>query len=400
MQYYLGIDIGKYVHEAILCDENGKPLEGSLRFKATYEGYQQLVAYVERTAGVHQFEAIHAGMEATGSYWLSLYQQLRKLRIRVSVLNPLQVKAYRNEGIRGAKNDRIDALLIVKVLKFGDYKESDLPKEDILALRQLTRLRSDLVSMTSSLKLKVIAIFDQVFPEYKTLFYDMFATTSSALLQEAVLPEEIAAISTKKLTILLDRASRGRQGEKEAKHIKKVAKQSIGVTLALDAFAMSLKILLTQISHLEEQIQKLDVEIMQRVTIQQTTLTTIPGIGITTAGTIIAEVGSFERFAKDKDGAEKLVALAGIDPKIKQSGILKGRTKMSKRGSPYLRQAVRQAAFVAACGLRKDPMFAAIYDKQVKLGKHFEVALSHVENKMLHVIYSLLKSKKEYIPNI
>src|SRR5258708_8563118 len=145
MKYYLGIDIGKYVHEAILCDENGSPVGDSLRFKATYEGYQQLFAYVEKSAGVNQFAAVHAGMEATGSYWLSLYEQLHKLGMLVTVLNPLQVKAYRNEGIRGAKNDRIDALLIVKALKFGDYKESDLPKEDILALRQLTRLRTDLV---------------------------------------------------------------------------------------------------------------------------------------------------------------------------------------------------------------------------------------------------------------
>lgn len=400
MKYYLGIDIGKYVHETILCSKEGKPLTKSLRFKATYEGYQELVTYLEKIVERNGLKDIHAGMEATGSYWLSLYQQLRKLGIQVTVLNPLQVKAYRNEGIRGAKNDRIDALLIVKVLKFGDYKESDLPKEDILALRQLTRLRSDLVRMTSSLKLKVIAIFDQVFPEYKTLFYDMFATTSQALLKEAVLPEEVVALSTAKLTTLLDKASRGRQGEKEAKHIKKVAQQSIGITIALDAFSLSVKILLTQITHLEEQIQKLDEEIMQRVVLQRTTLTTIPGIGITTAGTVLAEVGNFERFVQDKDGAEKLVALAGLDPKVKQSGTINGKTKMSKRGSSYLRQAIRQAAFVAACGLRKDPMFAAIYDKQIKLGKHFEVALSHVENKMLHVIYSLLKSKKAYIPKI
>src|SRR5579859_5960207 len=127
---------------------------------------------------------------------------------------------------------------------------------------------------------------------------------------------------------------------------------------------------------------------------------TIPGIGIRTAGTVLAEVGNFERFAQDKDGAEKLVALAGHDPKVKQSGTINEKTKMSKRGSSYLRQAIRQAAFVAACGLRKDSMFAAIYDKQIKLGKHFEVALSHVENKMLHVIYSLLKSKKTYIAKI
>jgi transposase len=254
--------------------------------------------------------------------------------------------------------------------------------------------------MTSELKLKTISTFDQVFPEYKNLFYDMFGTCSKALLTQAIAPNEIASIPTKKLALLLEKASHGRQGTKEARHIKTVAEQTIGVTIALDAFSLSIKILLTQIQHLEEEVEKLDTEIIKKLHTQEVTLTSIPGIGETTAATIIAEVGNFERFKEDKDGAEKLVALAGIDPKVKQSGRYKGKTKMSKRGSPYLRRAIRNASFVAACGPRKDPMFARIYEKKVAEGKPFEVALSHVENKMLHVIYSLLKSKKEYLPNL
>ncbi len=150
MKYYVGIDIGKYIHQAILCDEEAKPIAQSLRFHATYEGYQLFVTYLKKIVDQKDFGNVHVGMEATGSYWLALYGNLKKLGLRVIVLNPLQVKAYRNEGIRGAKNDRIDAQLIVKVLRFGDYKISDIPKEDILALRQLTRLRSDLVSMTKT----------------------------------------------------------------------------------------------------------------------------------------------------------------------------------------------------------------------------------------------------------
>ena len=75
----------------------------------------------------------------------------------------------------------------------------------------------------------------------------------------------MVAISTEKLTKLLDQESRGRQGEKVAKQNKEVVEQSFGVTIAL-----SLKILLAQITHLEEQIQKLDQEIGQRVTFRQT----------------------------------------------------------------------------------------------------------------------------------
>jgi len=400
MTYYLGIDIGKYHHQAILCTQEGKPLGDSLKFQTTAEGFTGLFFYLKKHVGNGDSGTIHAGLEATGAYWLTIYERLLKEGIKVSVLNPLQVKAYRNEGIRGTKNDRIDALLIVKVLRFAEYKESDIPKEDLFALRQLTRLRSDLVGIGTKVKLKIISIFDQVFPEYKDLFSDMFGTSSQALLQQAVVPDTIAIIPTKKLTRLLKQASRGRLGATEAKKIKEVAQNSIGITMGIDAFSLSLKILLAQVNHIEKQITRLDKEIAQRVKPRKETLTSIPGIGLTQEAVILAEIGNFERFRNDKDGAEKLVAIAGIDPKIKQSGKYIGKAKMSKRGSSYLRKTIRQVAFVAAVGNGKDPMFAKLYEKKISEGKPFEIALSHVENKMLHVIYSLLKSKKKYKPKI
>lgn len=401
MKYYLGIDIGKYHHQAILCSEDAKPIGVPLKFASNVQGLAKLLSYLKKYLPQGEdVSSVHSGFEATGQYWLTLYEQLIKQKIKVSVLNPMQVKAYRNEGIRGAKTDKIDALLIVKVLRFGDYKESDIPTTDLFALRQLTRLRSDLSGMTAKVKLKVISIYDQVFPEYISLFSDMFGTSSKVLLQEAVLPEEIAVIPTEKLALLLKKASRGRYGEKQAKDVKKLALETIGIHLGLDAFSLSLEILLSQVTHLEKQIAKLDIEIAKRVKDRGETLTTIPGISITQEAAILAEIGNFERFRNDKDGAEKLVAIAGIDPKVKQSGKYKGKSKMSKRGSSYLRKIIRQAAFVAAVGKGKDPMFSRIYEKKKSEGKPFEVALSHVENKMLHVIYSLLKSKKKYIPNI
>lgn len=399
MAYYLGIDVGKYFHQAILCNQEGKPLAPQLKFAVTKDGYQQLQSYLTDRVPVEEIQIVQAGFEATGPYWLSLYEFLTKLGTTVVVLNPLQVKAYRNESIRGAKTDKIDARLIIKVLRVGDYRPSAIPSEELFALRQLTRLRSDLVLMTTKIKVKIITIFDQVFPEYRQFFSDMFGTTSKALLEEAVVPERIAVLSTQKLTTLLKKASRGHYGEKQAQHIRAVAKDSIGVTIGLDAFALSIQVLLAQVRHLEQQVQRLDKEIIKRTEKQQTTLTSIPGIGRIQEATILAEIGNFDRFKGDKDGAEKLVALAGIDPKVRESGTLRGKARMSKRGSPYLRTAVRQVAFVAACGTNVDPMFSRIYQKKKAEGKHFEVALSHVENKLLHVIYSLLKSKKNYTPH-
>ncbi len=68
-------------------------------------------------------------------------------------------------------------------------------------------------------------------------------------------------------------------------------------------------------------------------------------------------------------------------------------THMSKRGSKYLRTAAFQAAEVAAV-VAKDPMFNSVYEKQRSRGKKHLVAVSHLANKMLHVVFSVLKNRK------
>ena len=70
---------------------------------------------------------------------------------------------------------------------------------------------------------------------------------------------------------------------------------------------------------------------------------------------------------------------------------------MSKRGSRYLRTAVMEAAQVAVFR-RHDPLFEGVYKRQRDRGKHHLVALSHVANKMLHVVFSVLKNNRAYTP--
>ncbi len=75
--------------------------------------------------------------------------------------------------IRKTKNDRIDAEVVARVLKMGEYQETSVLDDDTLSLRQLCRYRLSQTQTTSDLKRKVIALLDQVFPEYDTLFLDV-----------------------------------------------------------------------------------------------------------------------------------------------------------------------------------------------------------------------------------
>ena len=121
-------------------------------------------------------------------------------------------------------------------------------------------------------------------------------------------------------------------------------------------------------------------------------ITTIPGIGETLGAIILSEIGDINRF----DAPNKLVAFAGLDVKIVQSGEFTGtRQKISKRGSPYLRRAIWLAASRAAfC----DPILSEYYQSLRARGKHHLTAIGAVSRKMCNTIYTILKENRPWQP--
>ncbi len=87
------------------------------------------------------------------------------------------------------------------------------------------------------------------------------------------------------------------------------------------------------------------------------------------------------------------MAVAGIYPKPADSGQRAGSRRMSKRGSPYLRQAFYQAAF-AAWG--HDALLGDLYRKKLAEGKPHRVALNAVANKLCHIVYACLRDRRPY----
>lgn len=119
-------------------------------------------------------------------------------------------------------------------------------------------------------------------------------------------------------------------------------------------------------------------------------LMTIPGIGVVTALTLMAEVGDIHRFRSPK----ALVAYAGLDPKVRQSGLsLKRNTRLTKRGSPYLRHCMYLAATVAE---RHDAQFQAVFAKKRAEGKRYKEATIVVARKLLNCAYAVWKSNAAY----
>ena len=386
--FYVGIDIAKYKHEATIIDSHGKALFDSISFSNTKEGCDKLLSLFEKAGA--DLDALVIGMEATGHYWLSVYAFLAELGYDVKVINPIQSEAFRKMYIRQTKNDSKDSFIIAQVMRFGQYSSTALSEENMVALRQLSRYRLALVDSCGDCKRRVIALLDQVFPEYDRLFSDTFGVTSKEILLKYPTPEDMLTLSTRKLTSLLSKSSRGHFGEEKAKQLKSVAANSFGVSFAKDAFSFQIKQLMEQIVFLENQIKALEKEISVLLHQANTAITTIPGIGDVLGAIILSEIGDINRF----DTPSKLVAFAGLDVKVSQSGEFVGtKNKISKRGSPYLRRAIWLAATRAAfC----DPILSEYYQSLKSRGKHHLTAVGGVARKLCNIIFIILKENRPY----
>jgi len=154
----------------------------------------------------------------------------------------------------------------------------------------------------------------------------------------------------------------------------------------LGKFAELKDILETQMKNCQQEArQTLDPQTMSL-------LQTLPGIGPTLATAFITELNPLERFAYPK----MLVAYAGLDPKVKQSGVsLKRNTHLTKRGSPILRRAAYLAASIAQ---RCDPELKTYYEKKRNEGKRYREATIANARHILSRVYAVWKRGTPYIP--
>ena len=334
--YIVGIDIGKNHHEASIVSPKGKQIGRSLRFATTHKGADSLMSFIFKNIGN---SPCVFGMEATGHYWYPIYSFLKAKGYTIYVINPIQSDSLRKMYIRQTKNDSIDSFLIAEVIRFGQ-----------------------------------------------------FGTTSMGILEKYLTPENIENAPIDELFEIIKDKSHNRLTRAKAISIKEAAADTFGIKIAQDAFSFQLKQLIDRMNFLDKQIEALDCQILEYYEKFDCYLHTIPGIGMIAAATILAEIGDINRFKS----SSALVAFAGIDPTVRQSGEFSStHNHMSKRGSPYLRHAIFLAA--TARSFHNSPL-NAYYKKKRDQGKHHLTATGAVARKLTSVIYAVLRDSKPYEP--
>ncbi len=150
--------------------------------------------------------------------------------------------------------------------------------------------------------------------------------------------------------------------------IYSLAKDSISEQTGIYSF--ELKNMIKSIRFYSQLIKETDKEIKELMDERPSSLLTIPNISYRLVSVILAEYGDIRKF----DNPGQMLAFAGLEPSVNQSGNFNAKGKMVKRGSTHLRRALGQAVENV---VRYSNTFNQYYHKKRNEGKHYNVVINH-----------------------
>jgi transposase len=394
----VGLDIAKGESVGQIFLDKSTPHGKSFYIEHTSDGlnhFHEMLREVETLTGTQPTIIF----ESTGHYHTPVSHFLEQQNYAFIIVNPLVAhQAKKSSSLRKVKTDAIDAYRLCELYykeEFEPFKKRGL---QLLNLRSLTRQHESITGLCIQVKLQFQAVLDQVFPEYKGVFGDLYSKVSLRFLSEFPTAESALAATENeladKVAQLCPSRSKGWASDRAAKIVASAVRnpfRSPRLQTQLFSLQMYIQMLLQYQEHLstlENKIDALATDIEEYQIIQS-----IPGIGGKIAATMISEIGEIDRFNHPK----KLVAFAGVDPSVFSSGkFIATINRITKRGSSRLRHSL----FVAVlCSLRKSgsKRLKAFYDRKREEGKPHKVAVIACVNKLLHWIYALLKRKETFL---
>jgi transposase len=385
---YAGIDVAKDKHDCLIVDSNGKTLTQVFTIPNNRQGFNELFTNLKTHS--KDLSELKVGLEATGHYSDNLLEFLIANDLPTTVINPLHTNLYRKGlSLRKTKTDKVDALSIATMLRTECLKPYSQSSYHVRELKSLTRYRFSLVQDCARLKTSFARLCVILFPELEKLVHSLHTASVYALLSELPNARAISECHLTRLTKLLYETSNGRYNKEKAIEIRNAARDSIGSYSQVKSLELQQTIELIQM--IQKQIAQTEARINPIVDELYSPIMTIPGISYRMAAIIIAETENFANF----DSAEKVLAYAGLEPSVYQSGQLTStHAKMVKRGSKYLRYALFNATKYVC---HWDEGFGQYLAKKRGEGKAYNIAVSHAAKKLTRVLFHLVKTNQTFI---
>ena len=385
MIYYIGFDISKYKHDFCIISNTGEVIIENSSFENNKKGFQSLLEQLKP----YNKTDVRIAFEATGHYSLNLELFLIGQGYSFMKINPLVIHQFlKARSLRRTKTDKADSLTIASYLMSVTYKPNSNLLYNIYTLKSLCRSREQLIKERSKFAVLLTNELDKSFPELKPFFNNIISSTLLYILEKYKNTSRIALMKDYES---LRKLSHGKFTYTRFAQLRELARNSIGyhndnTDLLISTYVSIYNEFTLKIEPIEKQISIIIKELKPK-------MLSIPGLGEISVASILSEYGDISNFSSPN----KMLAFAGLEPSVIESGTLQSNGKMVKHGSGHLRYVIMNSAISI---LRFSPAFYDYYLKKRSEGKCHRVALYRVCKKLIRVIYSLEKYNNDFDPSL
>lgn len=371
----------------------------SRSIKHTKEGFDEIVNLVREMEKKLETE-VCVVYEATGVYHRVLKKVLEDNNIKQFIINPLlSAKTRKNDSLRCPKTDKLDRKSIAKTYYSHSLHNSHKQETIYHELRKLSRYYEDILVHIRKDKVAFRAQLDIVFPGYDTLYDDLYGPVALAVIEKYPHPEMLQKKKINTVSKVIQSKTCHRQAMSDTMADKAI-EYSKTIYSGCDKDDIEVLILQRFIKKLNEDMAEAERTIGEMIKLAQelpdfSIIKSIPGIGDNLAARIIAELGDMTRFKKKNE----LVAFAGLDPRISESGKNDGdHMHITKKGNKRLRCLLYLAVTCSIRLKRDDNSIKDFYIKKKQQSNPMcsKAAKTACASKLVRIIYSMCKTGELY----
>lgn len=400
----VAIDAAKLHQKALICNYFGDILAKPFFFSVSDSGMTFLCNKIDQAVGATQAVRLFLGVEATAHYYEDIVRDMAKRGYHVQIINPYTTFEERASALSWCKTDDLDLVAIAHAIKSNKATENKLLDGLQRHLLVLTRARRSETRKRASLRTEIRVLMDIIWREYQgyadhsngkarkiKVFSDFWGKASLFFIEHYPHPDEVlklGEVGLRKLSIQHNLKLRKTTIQK----LLYIAQQALSRdSLELRPELLLLKMKLRDLRSFDAKIEALEQEI-ESLLLQTDgqLLLTVPGLGVTTAAELYAEIGDVSQFSN----ASQLIKKAGTNPIVKQTGGGVGSyRKISKQGNNHLRYAVYLAGR-NLCLHNKD--LNPFYERLKGRGKHERAIFVAMGNKLLKVAFAMLRDRSTF----
>lgn len=389
-EYFLGIDVSKGYADFILLNDRLEPIESCFQMDDTSGSYKMLEQFIDKYFKLNPGLTLYAGFESTGGYERNWHRCLLALTpkydLKVARVNPVAIKGISKASLNRSVTDETSAMNIATYMagykskldfSTGNLDESFQDARSIytyykMLSKQDTQLKNQLEKLLYQSLSDILIYCRRGVPMWLLRLLSKYPSAQSINKAGIAKLKDIKGVSEKRALAILSKLEH--RNNKTSGDLAFVIKETV-----------------REILHKEERKEEIEQYLIEKYGKHRLVklLTSIKGIGTSTAIFIMLEIEDINRFRTVK----QIVAYFGINPEFKQSGDGITGKHMSKKGRKGIRGALYMPALAA---MKCDPMMKELYFRFRAMGKNHYFTMGVLIHKLLRIIYGILKSEKPY----